>query len=298
MKRLLKYFMISLLCNTIIIIILILPAKVSGTKRMNGNNSIKGFSLIPANLLHRYDELKKSSENAMYRPVDTDKEAEKQIDKQKKEALEKERNIEEKKAIDIPHSDKVPKNYLSKEEYKRYKNAHIIEGTTLVADMHVKFPPGITEKTMQEIISYFGFKIVAYPDHNPDYLIVADGTEYQFRKLNTKDTIKDFYSDNSNRTIELDEDLVSWIRSGLERQGVRIYNLKISLALGDSSGYFHWKEMLAIKNVSKPITDISYTEARITMVSQGYWILLIEGICLKNGQYIKVQDQELKEIIL
>ncbi len=74
--------------------------------------------------------------------------------------------------------------------------------------------------------------------------------------------------------------------------------MKISIVLGNSAGYFHWKEMSAARDSSKSITDVSYTEASIARTPHGYWILLVDGVYLKNGEYLKVDDHELNEILL
>lgn len=186
---------------------------------------------------------------------------------------------------------------MTLDEYEKYKNSLPLEGT-IVTEMRVNFPEDVTERTMREIISFFGFKIVAYPSHNPDYLLVCKAPEFKFEKLNTRDKLQEFYSNNSNRTIEPEKGLLYWAKSELARQGIDADSLRISIVLGNSAGYFHWKEKLAIKNASKPVTDVSYTEARVSKTPQGYWILLIEGVYLKDGQYLKVKDQELKDILL
>ncbi len=299
MKRLMRYFVISMICNIAILAFLFLPQKSSKLKPVNSGKPEKGFSLIPATFLSELNDknINESLSNRKYRPIETDKYSTKETENKTVEKIEDDRYVKIKEKINIPDPVKKKKQYLSADEYKKYKNSLPLEGT-IVTEMHVNFPENITDSTMREIISFFGFKIVAYPDHNPDYLLVCNAPEFRFEKLNTSDQLQKFYRNNSNRTIEPESDLLYWTRSELSKQGIDPDSLKISIVLGTSAGYFHWKETLAASNSSKPIAEVSHTEAKISRAPQGYWLLLVEGIYLKNGQYLKVKDQELKEILL
>lgn len=265
------------------------------------SKSRDSISLIPANFLPDLDEkeINEPLNNQKYRPVKTTEESSKGTRKQQEENLEEDKDIKAKiiNIVEIPDVDRKQKQFMPLDEYKRYKRALPLEGT-IVTDMHVSFSEDVTNQTMREIISFFGFKIVAYPTRDPSYLLVCESPNFKFKKLDTKDKLQDFYNHNSNRTIEPEKGLLYWTKSELARQGMDAGNLKISIALGNSAGYFHWKEMSAIKFIAKPVKDINYTEARISKTPQGYWILLVEGISLKDGQFLEVEDQELKEILL
>ncbi len=299
MKRLMRYFIISLICNIAILVLLFLPQKSSKPKPANSGKPEKGISLFPAKILPNFNEksINESLNNRKYRPIETTRESSYEKDKIEKEEIKKNKYVEKEEVVEIPGHNNIEKQFISPDEYRKYKKSLPLQGT-IVTEMHVNFPENITGRTMKEIISFFGFKIVAYPAHNPDYLLVCKAPEFRYEKLSTSDQLQQFYSNNSNRTIEPENELLYWARSELTKQGIDADSLKISIVLGNSAGYFHWKEMLAARNSSKPITDVSYTKARISRVPQGYWLLLVEGIYLKNGQYLKVEDQELNEILL
>ena len=299
MKRLMRYFILSMICNVAMLAFLFLPQNSTKTNPANDGKPVKGFSLMPATILPGINEknINESLNNRKYRPEETDKHSTKAIEDKKVEKIEDDRHVKIKDKIDIPDFNKKKKQFLSADEYKKYKSALPLQGT-IVTEMHVNFPENITDGTIREIISFFGFKIVAYPDQDPDYLLVCNAPEFRFEKLNTNDQLQKFYHNNSNRTIEPESDLLYWARSELSKQGINSDSLRISIVLGNSAGYFHWKETLAANNSSKPIADVSYTEAKISKVPQGYWLLLVEGLYLKNGQYLKIKDQELNEILL
>ncbi|MFQ5685235.1 MAG: hypothetical protein ACE5GV_01110 [Candidatus Scalindua sp.] len=299
MKRLMRYFVISLICNIAILVFLFLPHKNSGHKPASGSKPEKSFALLPANICSSYDKksIDESLNNHRYRPAEVTEDTKKNTRNIQDEKPDAYKNINAKKVIEIPDIHKKEKQFMTSEEYKDYKKSLPLDGT-IVTEMSVNFPEDVTERTMREIISFFGFKIVAYPSQNPDYLLVCEAPEFRFEKLNTSNKLKKFYSNNSNRTIEPENGLLNWTRSELTRQGIDANGLNISIVLGDSAGYFHWKEMLAAESISRPITDVSRSEASISRTPQGYWLLLVNGIYLKDGQYLNVDDQELKEILL
>lgn len=299
MNRLVKYFIISMICNIAILVFLFLPHKDSGTESANGGKPEKGFSLLPASIYSGFDEksINEALNNRKYRPVEVTEDNKKSVKNNQDKKPDEDKYVKTKEVVEIPDLNKKEKKFMTPDEYKEYKNSLPLEGT-IVTEMRVNFPEDVTVQTMSEIISFFGFKIVAYPLRNPDYLLVCKAPEFKFEKLNTNDKLKEFYTNNSNRTIELEKGLLYWVRSELASQGINANGLNISIVLGNSAGYFHWKEVLAVKNISRPITDVRYTEASITRTPQGYWLLLVNGIYLKNGQYLKVEDQELKEILL
>ncbi len=302
MNRLVKYFVLSMICNIAILVFLFLPHNGSGTKPVNGGKPEKGFSLLPVSILPDLDEKSinealNNRRNRQYRPVKVTEDIKKSVKNKQDEKPDEDKYVKTKEVVEIPDINKKEKKFMTPDEYKDYKNSLPLEGT-IVTEMRVNFPDGVTEQTMSEIISFFGFKIVAYPSRNPDYLLVCEAPEFKFEKLNTKDKLQDFYTNNSNRTIEPERGLLNWVRSELSRQGINSNGLNISIALGNSAGYFHWKEKLAARNISRPVTDVRHTEASITRTPQGYWLLLVDGIYLKNGKYLSVEDQELKEIFL
>lgn len=288
-----------MICNISILAFLFLPHKDSGKKPVNGGKPEKGFSMLPVGILPDLDDknINEALNNRKYRPVEVAEDNKKSVKKNRVEKPDEDKFVKAKEVVEIPDHNKKEKQYMTPDEYNDYKNSLPLEGT-IVTEMRVNFPEGVTEQTMSEIVSFFGFKIVAYPSLNPDYLLVCEAPEFKFEKLNTKDKLQKFYTNNSNRTIEPEKGLLNWVRSELARQGINANGLNISIALGNSAGYFHWKEMLAAKNISRPITDVRNTEASITRTPQGYWLLLVDGIYLKNGQYLNVEDQELKEILL
>jgi hypothetical protein len=299
MKRLVIYFVISLICNTAILVFLFLPHNNTGAKIANGGKPEKRVTLIPARLLPDINENKigESLNNQKYRPVNTTKETSNKVKNKQEDKAVKNEYAKTKEIIKIPDHNKKKKKFMTPDEYRSYKKSQPLQGT-IVTEMRVGFPKDITERIMRDIISFFGFKVVAYHPHNPNYLMVCNAPDFKFKKLDTSEKLKRFYSNNSNRTIESENDLLYWTRSELGRQGKDTDSLKLSIVLGNAAGYFHWKEMLAVRNVSRSINEVSHTEASIARTPQGYWILLVEGIYLKNGQYLKVEDQELKEIFL
>lgn len=302
MNRLVKYFIISMICNIAILVFLFLPHKDSGPKPANSGKPEKGFSLLPGCILpdlveKNNNEALNNRQNRRYRPVKVTEDNKKSVKNNQDEKPDEDKYVKTKEIVKIPDLNKKEKKLMTPDEYKNYKNSLPLEGT-IVTEMRVNFPEDVTEQTMSEIISFFGFKIVAYPSRDPDYLLVCKAPEFKFEKLNTKDKLQDFYTNNSNRTIEPEKGLLNWVKSELARQGINANGLNISIALGNSAGYFHWKEMLAAKNISRPITDVRHTEASIARTPQGYWLLLVDGVYLKNGQYLNVEDQELKEILL
>jgi len=302
MNRLVKYFIISMLCNIAILTFLFLPHKDSEPKPVNSGKPERGFSLLPGSILpdlveKNNNEALNDRQNHRYRPVKVTEDNKKSVKNNQDEEPDLDKYVKAKEVVEIPDLDKKEKQYMTPDEYKNFKKSLSLDGT-IVTEMRVNFPEDVTEQTMSEIISFFGFKIVAYPSRNPDYLLVCEAPEFKFEKLNTKDKLQDFYTNNSNRTIEPEKELLNWVKSELVRQGIKVNGLNISIALGNSAGYFHWKEILAAKNISRPITDVRHTEASISKTPQGYWLLLVDGIHLKDGQYLNVDDQELKKILL
>ena len=302
MNRLVKYFIISMLCNIAILTFLFLPHKDSEPKPVNSGKPERGFSLLPGSILpdlveKNNNEALNDRQNHRYRPVKVTEDNKKSVKNNQDEEPDLDKYVKAKEVVEIPDLDKKEKQYMTPDEYKNFKKSLSLDGT-IVTEMRVNFPEDVTEQTMSEIISFFGFKIVAYPSRNPDYLLVCEAPEFKFEKLNTKDKLQDFYTNNSNRTIEPEKGLLNWVKSELVRQGIKVNGLNISIALGNSAGYFHWKEILAAKNISRPITDVRHTEASISKTPQGYWLLLVDGIHLKDGQYLNVDDQELKKILL
>ena len=302
MNRLVKYFIVSMICNIAILVFIFLPHNDSGQKPANGGKPEKGGSLLPASICSGFDETGinealNNRQNRQYRPVEVTEDTKKSVKNNQDEKPVKNKYSKTKVIVEIPDLDKKEKRLMTPEEYKSYKKSLPLKGT-IVTEMRVNFPEDITEQTMREIISFFGFKIVAYPSHKPDYLMVCNAPDFRFEKLDTSDKLKEFYTNNSNRTIEPENDFLYWARSELARQNMDTDGLKISIVLGNSAGYFHWKETLAAKYISRPINDVSYTEASIARTPQGYWLLLVDGIYLKDGQYLKIEDQELKEILL
>lgn len=283
MKRLTCYLVVSLLCNITILAIIMLPAN----KGKAGNGAL----LIPVNLLSNSGDQK-------YRPSEA---AEKNIVESRKSNREEnpaeDKRPEAKYRVEIPEPEKKQRKFMKLEEYRSYKNNIPLEGA-VVAEMRISFPEDLTESMLKEIITFFGFKLIAHPRCDPDYLIVCTAPEFNFKKLHTGRELEEFYSDNSNRTIELEKGPESRAKSLLENNGVDTGNLSISLLMGGSSGYFHWKELLASKYVSRLVNDISYIESCLSKTPEGYWILLVKGVRLKDGQYLEVVDQELNEIIL
>jgi hypothetical protein len=264
-----------------------------------GGKQSKGVSLIPASLLPTDDnnDNSTSSRNHKYRLAEESRKLSDSKNERQEKKPDSNKHVETKNVVEIPDHNKKEKQFMNHEEYKSYKKSLALHGS-IVTEMHVNFPESISDSSMKEIISFFGFKIVAYPSRAPEYLLVCNAPEFEFKKLDTSDQLKEFYNNNSNRTIEPENDLLRWVQSELARQRIDVDDLKISIVLGGSSGYFHWKEILAAKNVSRPINDVSYTKASIAKTPQGYWLLLVDGVYLKNGQYLKVDDQELKEILL
>ncbi len=299
MNRLVKYFIISMICNIAILALLFLPYKSSIPKPTDDGKPVKGVSLIPATILPDLNEksINESLDNRRYRPTDVAEDNNKSVKTNQDEKPDEDKYVKSENVVEIPDLNKKKKKLMTPDEYKRFKNSLQLEGT-IVTEMRVNFPKNLTEHTIREIISFFGFKIVAYPAQNPDHLLVCKGPEFKFEKLNTSDQLQKFYSNNSNRTIEPEKELLTWVRSELAKQGINASGLNISILLGNSAGYFHWKEMLAAKNISRPITDVRHTEASISRTPQGYWLLLVDGIHLNDGQYLNVDDQELKEILL
>jgi|GEM_PF-3374326 len=299
MNRLVKYFIISMICNISILVFIFLPHTDSGPEHVNGSKPEKGFSLLPANICSGFDEnsINQALDNSRYRPAEVTKENKKSTNSYQKDKPEENKNVKTEEIVEIPDLNKKKKKFMTPDEYQDFKNSLQLDGT-IVTEMRVNFPEEATEKTMSEIISFFGFKIAAYPSHNPDYLLVCEAPDFKFKKLNTNEKLKEFYTNNSNRTIEPEKGLLNWVKAELSRQGINSNDLNISIVLGNSAGYFHWKEMLAAKNIAKPITDVHLTEASIARTPQGYWLLLVYGIYLKSGQYISVEDVELQEIIL
>lgn len=299
MNRLIKYFIISMICNLVILAFIFLPHKGSGPEPVNGNKPNNGFSLLPASICTGLDEksINESLDNRRYRPAEVTEDNNKSVKTNQDERPDEDKYVKPEEVVEIPDLNKKKKEFMTPDEYKNFKHSLQLDGT-IVTEMRVNFPENITERTIREIISFFGFKIVAYPAQNPDHLLVCKGPEFRFEKLNTSDELQKFYSNNSNRTIEPEKELLNWVRSELAKQGINANGLNISILLGNSAGYFHWKEMLAAKNISRPITDVRHTEASISKTPQGYWLLLVDGIHLKDGQYLNVDDQELKEILL
>ncbi len=299
MKRLVRYFAISLICNTVVLVFLFLPHKNTGPQITNGAKPEKRLTLIPSRLLPdlNENETNESLNNQKYKPVETTKETSNKVKNRQEDKPVKNEYEKKQEIVKIPGHSKKKKKYMAPDEYKRYKKSKPLQGT-IVTEMRVSFPRDVSERTMRDIISFFGFKVVAYHPYNPDYLMVCNAPEFRFKKLDTSEELKRFYSNNSNRTIESENDLLYWIRSELGRQGKDADGLKLSIVLGNAAGYFHWKEILAVRNISRSINEVSYTEANIARTPQGYWILLVDGVHLKNGQYLKVEDQELKEIFL
>lgn len=299
MKRLMRYFILSMICNMAILAFLFLPQNSSKPKPANEGKPVKGFSLMPAAILPGINEksINESLDNRRYRPVEVTEGNKESVKNDQEEKPDEDKYAETKEVVVIPDLNKKEKQYMTPDEYKNFKNSLQLEGT-IVTEMRVNFPENITDLTIMEIISFFGFKIVAYPAQDPDHLLVCNAPEFKFEKLSTKEKLQKFYSSNSNRTIEPEKELLNWVRSKLTKQGINANGLNISIVLGNSAGYFHWKEMLAAKNISRPISDVRHTEASISRTPHGYWLLLVDGIHLKNGQYLNVDDQELKEIIL
>ena len=299
MNRLVKYFIISMICNLVILAFIFLPHKEPGPEPVNSNKPNKGFSLLPASICTGLDEksINESMDNRRYRPAEVTEDSNKSVKTNQDEKPDEDKYVKPEEVVEIPDLNKKEKKFMTPDEYENFKNSLKLDGT-IVTEMRVNFPENITERTIREIISFFGFKIVAYPTQNPDHLLVCKGPEFRFEKLNTSDQLQKFYSNNSNRTIEPERELLNWVRSELAKQGINTSGLNISILLGNSAGYFHWKEMLAAKNISRPITDVRHTEASISRTPQGYWLLLVDGIHLKDGQYLNVDDQELKEILL
>lgn len=299
MNRLVKYFIISMICNLVILAFIFLPHKGPGPEPVNGNKPNNGFSLLPASICTGLDEksINESMDNRRYRPAEVTEDNNKSVKTNQDEKPDEDEYVKPEEVVVIPDINKKEKKFMTPDEYKNFKNSLKLDGT-IVTEMHVNFPENLTEPAIKEIISFFGFKIVAYPAQNPDHLLVCKGPEFRFEKLNTSDQLQKFYSNNSNRTIEPEKELLNWVRSELAKQGINASGLNISILLGNSSGYFHWKEMLAARNISRPITDVRHTEASISRTPQGYWLLLVDGIHLKDGQYLNVDDQELKEILL
>ncbi len=299
MKRLVRYFTISLIGNTAILVFLFLPHKNTELQITNGGKTEQKLTLIPSRLLPDLNDNKnnESLNNQKYKPDEMTKETSNKVENRQGDKPVKNEYEKKQETVKIPDHNKKKKKYMAPDEYKRYKKSKPLQGT-IVTEMRVSFPRDVSERTMRDIISFFGFKVVAYLPHNPDYLMVCNAPDFRFKKLDTNEELKRFYSNNSNRTIESENDLLYWIRSELGRQGKDADGLKLSIVLGNAAGYFHWKEILAVRNISRSINEVSYTEANIARTPQGYWILLVDGVYLKNGQYLKVEDQELKEIFL
>jgi hypothetical protein len=299
MNRLFKYFVVSIVFNVAVLVFLFMPEKNQGPVPVSGGKQRKGVSLIPASLLptDSNKDVNTSSKNHRYRLAEVSKKSSEGKKENQEKKPDSNKHLEEKNVVEIPDHNREEKKLMNHEEYKSYKKSLALEGS-IVTEMHVNFPERVSDSSMKEIITFFGFKIVAYPSQNPNYLLVCNAPEFEFKRLDTGNQLKEFYNNNSNRTIEPEKGLLRWVQSELSRQGMSSNDLKISIVLGVSSGYFHWKEILAAKNVSKPINDVNYTEASIEKTPQGYWLLLVDGIYLKNGQYLKVDDQELKEILL
>ena len=298
MNRLLKYVVISIICNIVIMVFLFLPHKGQGHLPVCGKKQGRGTSLVPASLFRTADKKETdTSPNRKYRlENESRKSSESKKEKQDKKS-DSNKYVKTKSVVEIPDQNKNEKQFMNRNEYKSFKKSLALQGP-IVTEMHVNFPESVSDSSIREIISFFGFKIVAYPSQAPDYLLVCNAPDFRFKKLNTGSQLKEFYRNNTNRTIDPENDLLRWVQSELTRQGLDADDLKISIVLGGSSGYFHWKEVLAAKDVSTSINDVSHTEASITKMPQGYWLLLIDGVYLKNGQYLKVDDQELKEILL
>ena len=72
MNRLVKYFVISMMCNIAILVFLFLPHKDSGTKPVNGGKPEKGFSMLPVGILPDLDDknINEALNNRKYRPVE------------------------------------------------------------------------------------------------------------------------------------------------------------------------------------------------------------------------------------
>jgi len=285
--------------NVVILVFSLMPHKNKGPIPVCGSRQSKGVSLLPAGLLPTADkrDISASSRNHKYRLAEESRKSSESNKEMQEKRPDSNKHVKRKNVVEIPDKNKKEKQFMNHEEYKSYKESLALEGS-IVTEMHVNFPESVSGSSMKEIISFFGFKIVAYPSHNPNYLLVCNAPEFEFKRLDTGNQLKEFYTNNSNRTIEPENDLLRWVKSELASQGMDADDLKISIVLGGSSGYFHWKEVLAAKNVSKPINDVNYTEASIAKTPQGYWLLLVDGVYLKNGQYLKVEDQELKEILL
>lgn len=299
MKRLMRYFVISLFLNIVILVFLFLPQNKPKSKLLNSGVPDKGFSIIPAKLLPDLNEsrINESLNNRKFRPLEIDKNVTREKKDRQEGKIKSNNHVKVEEVVEIPDSNKKKNQFLSPDEYQEFKKSLPLQGT-IVTEMRVNFPENITDETIKEIISFFGFKIVAYPTHNPDHLLVCKAPEFRFERLDTQDQLQEFYRNNSNRTIEPENGLLYWARSELTKQNINSESLKISLVLGNSSGYFHWKEILAARSSSKLITDVNYTEAKISKTPQGYWLLLVESITLKDGQNIKIEDEELQEIIL
>lgn len=293
MKRLCTYFCVSLIINLFVLGIIFLL-----NKNRVKNSDLNGI-LIPAKILPKNNDPNKRERDddfavSQYRSNKTKKGGFSGPKQQNTTSNKVADDIKKKHVVEIPDMSEKQIRFVSVQKYKQYKKQHVAQGMP-VSEIRVGFPKNVSETMVKEIINYFGLKIVGYGT-NLHYLIVGEAPGYRFSMLKARSEIEDFYRQNSNRTIELNGRYLGWIREKIRRQGLSDNDLIIAFALGNSAGYFHWKETLAAEYLSMDLREIQYTQTRFFKTSQGYWLLLLEGVGLADGRYVEVEDRELKEV--
>ncbi|MBT6226369.1 MAG: hypothetical protein HOI47_06910, partial [Candidatus Scalindua sp.] len=121
MKRLMRYFILSMIFNIAIMAFLFLPQNSLKPKPANDGKPVKGFSLMPATILPDINEknINESLNNRKYRPEETDKHSTKPIEDNQAGNIEEDRHVRIKDKINIPDFNKKKKQYLSADEYKK-----------------------------------------------------------------------------------------------------------------------------------------------------------------------------------
>lgn len=303
MKRLTIYFLISLLFNILILSIVFYKNKDNKTVASASQKNIvtQKNMLLPADIISRERGKPKPAEVkrqvSQYRSNKSVEGEHGGVMNNKDSPVISENDHKKRMVVEIPDTSEKKPSFITHEHYKRYKEKRSSNGVP-ITEIRVNFPDKFTESTMKEIIAYFGLKIVAYPSYELKFLIVGEPPNYHFDVLRKKHDIEKFYKENSNRTIELQtNEYLSWIKGRLKNQSISSKNLRIALALGRSSGYFHWKETLVAEELSMSVDKIRYLETRFFRTPQNYWILLVEGVGLNNGKYVSVKDRELEDIL-
>lgn len=147
---------------------------------------------------------------------------------------------------------------------------------------------------LHDIMKFHKMEIMAYPS-STEYYISADLRSPSSSRYRKRTDFEHLQNNFAKRTIGIESILDNVVdeieRGNLYRgQDGRLY-LSLIYPHGTDK-YLAWKSVTVCKKYGYEPEAVSICRARFQRSKTGYWSLIVEGLILKNGQYVPVEDYE------